>query len=360
MNHSLEKGSRKFHCPSCGRKTFVRYVNNSTGEHLHPEVGHCDRLDNCGFHCPPREFFATERAHTGSQSREVRTFTPRSKNAPQSLYRAPNYIEQQYLLKSLRNYDQNAFVQFLLSICPDETDRLAVWKAVQRYQIGTTSSGETVFWYIDKARRICKGKILRYDQETGKRSCIKHWFENGERCEQRGDSIESRLKKKGLINQDFETDKQVFFGEHLISGNDAPIAIVEAEKTAIVASICESAFPVDFIWLGAGSCSNLKAEKLTKFRGRKIILYPDANRTAFEQWKSEAHQARLQGLDVTLSTLIEKRATEEQKADGYDLADYLIAEQLKLVEYNKAVDLENERRDRLRACLLYTSPSPRD
>jgi hypothetical protein len=32
--YSLEKGSKKHHCPDCGKKRFVRFVDIETGEYL--------------------------------------------------------------------------------------------------------------------------------------------------------------------------------------------------------------------------------------------------------------------------------------------------------------------------------------
>lgn len=71
-----------------------------------------------------------------------------------------------------------------------------------------------------------------------------------------------------------------------------PVAVVEAEKTAVLASIC---FP-EFVWLSVGSKQSLKAEKLKRLSKRKIILYPDAD--GFALWQEIASQARLQGRQV--------------------------------------------------------------
>ncbi|MGI8410217.1 MAG: hypothetical protein ACR2M8_10110, partial [Pyrinomonadaceae bacterium] len=44
----------------------------------------------------------------------------------------------------------------------------------------------------------------------------------------------------------------------------------------------------------------------------------------YHEWQSIASEARLQGLTVRVSDLIEKRATDAEKLNGYDRADYLI------------------------------------
>lgn len=45
---SLEKyrGTSSRHiCPNCGKKEFVRYVNNETEEYLEEYVGKCNRIE---------------------------------------------------------------------------------------------------------------------------------------------------------------------------------------------------------------------------------------------------------------------------------------------------------------------------
>lgn len=56
--HSLEKSSKKYNCPSCGKKRFTYYRDNyGTGEIIDPAVGMCERLNSCGYHFAPREYF---------------------------------------------------------------------------------------------------------------------------------------------------------------------------------------------------------------------------------------------------------------------------------------------------------------
>jgi hypothetical protein len=130
--------------------------------------------------------------------------------------------------------------------------------------------------------------------------------------------------------------QQCFFGEHLLLVNpNKPVAVIEAEKTAVIASMC---YP-QFIWLATGSKQNLKAEKLRCYDDRKIMLYPDAD--GFEQWSETALDARGLGVTVSVSDLIENHATDEQRANGYDLADYLIEEQLQINGYNSFIDSYN-------------------
>lgn len=99
-------------------------------------------------------------------------------------------------------------------------------------------NGATVFWQIDIHGNVRAGKIMGYDFETGHR--IKEPFNQV--------SWVHSVKKLPYFHM-----KQCLFGEHLLSGNSTgqstkTIAIVESEKTALIAAL----FIPDFIWLATG------------------------------------------------------------------------------------------------------------
>ena len=52
--------STRYTCPQCGRKhTFTRYIDTeNNNQYLSERVGECNRLDKCGYHYTPREYFA--------------------------------------------------------------------------------------------------------------------------------------------------------------------------------------------------------------------------------------------------------------------------------------------------------------
>jgi len=59
--YSLEKynGRNSRHvCPECGRKqVFTRYIDNETKQYIADNVGKCNRLDKCGYHYTPKQYF---------------------------------------------------------------------------------------------------------------------------------------------------------------------------------------------------------------------------------------------------------------------------------------------------------------
>ena len=126
--------------------------------------------------------------------------------------------------------------------------------------------------------------------------------------------------------------QQCFFGEHLLALNpNFPIAIVEAEKTAIIASVY---FP-QFIWIATGGkygCKWTTSQVSNVLKGRKVLLWPDIG--AFLNWKAKVNILRGYGLQVSISDLLELEASQEERIAGLDIADYLVifpVEQLKIV-----------------------------
>lgn len=58
-------------------------------------------------------------------------------------------------------------------------------------------------------------------------------------------------------------------------------------------------------------------------KGRDVIIYPDLG--AFDDWSKKAQElARQIGFNVVVSDILEKTATDEERENGYDIADYLI------------------------------------
>ncbi|MFN0085496.1 MAG: DUF6371 domain-containing protein, partial [Blastocatellia bacterium] len=304
-------------CPTCNHKhTFTRYVNES-GEYLADDVGRCDRESKCGYHHTPKEHFADNPATSGLLVVPKRKPLPKVEKGEKDDAPVVWTIAPSVLRDSLTDYGRNDFVQFLLQ----EFDAEAVNQAVERYLIGT-DRGRVIFWQVDERGRIRTGKIIAYDPQSGKR-----------RKDMGGDWVHAKIKRSGKLPDDFEL-RQCLFGQHLLKNDDgAPVAIVEAEKTAVIASLV---IP-DLLWLACGGKTQLSAERLQFIRNRRVILFPDGD--AFERWQSVANEARAKGGDVHVSDLIEQGGTESEKIIGFDLADYLIADFQKSNRRNPAFHL---------------------
>ena len=53
--YKLDKSSRKFACPNCDKRRFVRYIETETQEYMPDHFGRCDREISCGEHNSPIE-----------------------------------------------------------------------------------------------------------------------------------------------------------------------------------------------------------------------------------------------------------------------------------------------------------------
>jgi hypothetical protein len=111
------------------------------------------------------------------------------------------------------------------------------------------------------------------------------------------------------------------FGLHLLKDSTAPVAIVESEKSAVIGSI----YHHRYVWLATGGKQNINLiEKAAgQLQGRKEKLVPDLKATA--DWEIKAQELRRKyELDISVYTYLERRATEPERADGLDIADFLL------------------------------------
>ncbi|WP_417237377.1 DUF6371 domain-containing protein [Bizionia paragorgiae] len=282
--YSLDRTSKKYHCPRCTKKRFVRYVDNETGEYLPLEFGRCDRESECGYFQNPKGEFAN--------TYEVK-YTP----PPPISYHPIELVKQ-----SGRNFKQNNFIQFLKTLFSEDE----VKDAILKYLIGTSKywNGATVFWQIDNQQKIRHGKIMLYDPETGKRA------KNAD-GKAYINSVRSTLKLK-----DFNL-KQCLFGLHLINESETrTVAIVEGEKTAVIMSL----FKPEYVWLATGSKQGFKYDMLKPLKSYKIIVFPD--KSEFVDWQDKAMELKNFGFDISVSSYLEN--TDNPK--GTDLADIFIDE----------------------------------
>lgn len=286
------KGSQsRFICPNCQdkRRTFVRYIDTETGNYLPEEFGRCNRSEKCGYHKKPtNKYFAEGEA--------VQITTPPK---PKPEQKPVSIIPLEIFKASLKGYQANNFTRYLVELFGAEIAS----QLISKYFIGSSKhwNGASVFWQIDIQGRVRTGKIMLYSPTTGKR--VKEPFNY------------ITWVHKALEQPEFNL-KQCLFGEHLLKDKLKPVALVESEKTAIIASV----YLPQFLWLAVGGKENLKLEKLQVLQGRTVVLFPDLK--AFDKW--QANVQKLKHLaKFTVSDLLERKASEADKEQGFDLADYL-------------------------------------
>ncbi len=325
--------SSRYRCPACNHRdrTFVRYIDTETRQHLADHVGRCGRENNCGYHYKPSQYFQEQggwRVAQGVSGKRI--FKPRKKAPrvirPTQLLTAPRQsydflcIHPDVVNASFKQYDRNNLVQYLIQQFGfDKADEL-----VGRYRIGTAKHwpGSTVFWQIDTLGQARTGKVMLYDTHTGKR--VKKPFSHitwvhallNPKSEVESQKSNPDLR---LQTQDFRL-RQCLFGEHLLKEFPSKqVAIVESEKTAIIASACDDSF----VWLACGSINNLNAAICKALNGRRVTLYPDLG--AYDKWKTKARQleAAMRKSRFMISDILEQHANAGDRKNGLDLGDFL-------------------------------------
>lgn len=315
---TLEKYDRsrrnRYTCPHCKHpREFTRYVD-TLGLIKFPEyVGRCNRTNHCGYHYPPSNYFRDNPDmlkllfDNDGASLPARS-TVRTAIITDSEQK-PSYIDPAIMLKScsVTWYPYNNLYGYLGLILG--------WNVTMRvfleYHVGTSrkwNGSSTVFWQVDIEGNVRSGKIMLYDRTSGHR--VKDGF--------------SRISwaHTELNIPDFHLS-QCFFGEHLLRiYPDRTVAIVESEKTAIVAS----AYMGDLLWLASGGKHGCLQARLTILKNRRIILFPDSK--AFNEWNLLCIRMQEQDFDISISSLLEERATDIQWNDGIDIADILLMKTL--------------------------------
>lgn len=300
--YSLEpyRGKSTRHtCPQCNKKNqFTLYIDNETGEPLHENVGRCN-YESC-YHYPPKQFFLD------NPDREERSAAPiRQTINPPPPPKPVDYIDNRFFTPTLssNHYNINTFLIWLSSVFGiDKAHQVA-----SDYRVGTTKSGECIFWQIDRQKRIRTGKIRRYDKATGK-SLSTDWTH----------SRIGKLTGKPLNYQ------QIYFGSHLLElpeNEGKTVAIVEGEKTAVFMAIVMP----QYIWVSTGGGANFGTDCKVNFSHLKdftAIVFPDTGK--FESWQGKAERARFAGFKIAVNDFLENKYRAGEVGNNADLIDYYL------------------------------------
>jgi hypothetical protein len=296
--YKLEPYNRKksmYLCPLCkdAKKTFTKYIDSLTGQYVSDLVGKCNREVNCNYHYPPSKYFKDNKI-------EYNINMPKYINREFKIVQKRSRIPNEIFVQSLKGYENNKLVEFMCK----KIDVQKTVEAIEKYKIGTSKKweGSTVFWQIDESNTIRTGKIMLYNPINGKR--VKEPYNH------------ITWVHSELGYNDYQVN-QCLFGQHLIIGNNLPIAIVESEKTAVIAST----YLKSYLWLATGGLNNLKPSNFYKLQNRNITLFPDLN--CYDKWFTTMPMLS-KIANVSISSLLEERATNKEKSMGLDIADYLI------------------------------------
>lgn len=233
----------RYTCPNCERKRcFTRYIDDE-GEVSFPDnVGKCDHEHSCGYHYTPKDYF---REHPDILSKDKLPYPTRRNIKPKIVEKPISYIANAIMERSLSHYGINPLYRYLSKVFGEqETERL-----MKMYHVGTSYKwgGSTIYWQVDKDDKVRTGKVMLYNPKDGHR-------------------VKEPRSYVGwahafLYLPDFNLC-QCFFGEHLLAQHPTmSVAIVESEKTAIIASH----FIHNFIWLALEVCMAVSTKSLSRY-----------------------------------------------------------------------------------------------
>ncbi len=295
----------KIDCPNCGKKrSFVRYIDEQGTVHFPASVGKCDHEQSCGYHYTPRAYFQDNPEALSNDDRRIKRMFRQSAVHTRPAQVEPSYIPDRIVRATLSHYEINPLYRYLCGVFgAEETARL-----FNLYRVGTSAKwgGSTVFWQTDESGKVRTGKVMLYNSTTGRRikepqACVS-WAH-----------AELRLPNFNL--------RQCLFGQHLLAlYPDKTVILVESEKSAVIASH----YMPDILWLATGGkngCLNVRT--IEALRGRDVVLLPDLGAT--DAWREKLPIFRPVCRSVCVSTMLEDMATDEQRSQGLDIADFLLA-----------------------------------
>jgi hypothetical protein len=341
--YNLEKGSKKHHCPDCGKKRFVRFIDTTTGEYLPEQYGRCDKGDGHYFVNPYSDGYAKmiweQEQEQGNRSELPNNWKRQRKKAMPQPTPEPVLFDFDTFKQTLQaeRYEKNTFIQnlFYRVQFPFEVDE--VTKVIQLYRLGTVANGyragANTFPFIDINGNVRAVQVKQFDDQnhtTGTdflHSIIEKYHTRNNKA--LPEWLEAYTKQDKRIS--------CLFGEHLLSKyHSNPVALVEAPKTAVYGTLYFGlpGTPESLIWLAVYNKSSFSFDKLKVLQGRFVYVFPDLSKegNTFKEWETKAkeYESRLPGTRFIFSDLLEQLAPERDKSEGNDLADYLIKQDWRL------------------------------
>ena len=183
-------------------------------------------------------------------------------------------------------------------------------RAAERYLLGKSRSGKTIYWMIDE-HGVCRdGRI--------------------------GDSwVSTMLKGRYPELAEYVRASHCLFGLHLLCHTEItenrPVAVVESERAAVILS---EVFPQS-IWMAWGYTGNCTVDRFEALQGRRVIIYPRTDPLAenYVFWLDTIDRIkRLYRIDISVDDTLEKHATASQKEQGIDLVDFLFEGHTEITE----------------------------
>ena len=284
----------KMICPKCGRKSFVPYIYNDTGEIIDPTCGRCDHEQSCGYHLPPAEFFKANPDHNNGRG----GFMPYTRPIPTTIdfCGLDEWAARQTADEALESDFARGLVNYF--------DTEAVKSAISRYHIQSIGRGRnTAFPCISVDGMVTDVMVLGYQADLHRNDVCYHYY---------GDTAQKE-QLKADYPEGYKYDP-CYFGEHLLAEQtDKNVAVVESQKSAV---ICSMLFP-DMLWLASCGCGNFNVTKSRVLKDRRVFVYSDKGSS--EKWQKVVSELQTIGYNIHLRPIMEDFAEYGANADVVDV-----------------------------------------
>ncbi len=267
---------RKGKCPQCGHNQVFRFYQDLEGNRI-DTAGRCERVNSCGYHKTPTGEDVVQRQIFTETPKEVKVIHP-SKELRKSFWFAVNQ-------------QGSPLHKYLINVLGISPEHLKKWFVGSEFKHGKVL---TVFVFVNRFQKCVNAKWFFY-QDNGKRN--------------------KTYTAHSLKQPEDQTKKYeiCLYGEHLLdTEKQKPVAVVESEKTALIASY----FFEDVDWIAISSKNGLTGEKIQALFGRKIYFLCDADKSGREN--SSINNLKTYEQNYEVIDLFPDRE------DGSDIADGII------------------------------------
>lgn len=297
----------RYTCPRCkAAHKFARYIDTTTGEQLNPAVGRCERVQSCGYHYTPAQYFR-DNGILPPHNLDTPKASVLTSNAPFSF--TFSLITANFPEATAENTNLMRFIAETLKPAPQQLHTL-----IDAYHLRAANFRRIIFPQIDTAGNCRTAKVMQYNPLTGHRLKDTKGSFNW---------IHRIYIKQNILPPNFHL-RQCLFGEHLLKQRpDRAAVIVESEKTAL---ICSLVYP-QYLWLASGGKYNFTADRFRPLVDRIIYAIPDAG--ALREWTIKARAiSRELSCKIRVSDCVQYSATLADIANGIDIADLILRGQI--------------------------------
>jgi hypothetical protein len=238
-----------------------------------------------------------------------------------NIHRHPSDIKDRVSIIEASRSDDSDFCHAMMTNYGFTEEQMH--RAAERFKLGRSKSGKTIYWMIDDLGQCRDGHIspavgepVEPHPSTGSGAAAfepETWV-----------STQFKHRYRDLVHL-IPPTTHCFFGLHQVSLCDEPkpIGIVERERSAVILSELQP----KLIWLAYAYPANCTIEQFAPLRGYKVTLYPRADPCAdyYVSFLELANQIRdvYPDIDITVSAFLEDHASETQKVRNIDLVDFL-------------------------------------